>query len=113
MATTKKVKVNTTTGISEAGIPKIVAAVSAYKEVLTKKVSLTETDKQVQAAIKGITSEADFKTMLADIQRQMLALVNKLDKLTETVQGGVKSQYATDDANNQTFSNAAKSFNQE
>ena len=109
MAVTKKAKstVNTTTGINEAGIPKMISSISAYKDTIKKKVELTTSDKKIEAAIKGTSTEAAFKTMLVNIEQQMESLLDNLDGLSNALQANVKTSYVENDKNNQSFADVS------
>lgn len=111
MATVKKAA-NTTTGISVPGIPKIVSAVDAYKDAIKKKIKLSATDKQVEVAIKGTSSEASFKNMTTAIDQQMENLLNRLDKLTSDLDTILKNAYGTHDSSNQSYADVTNSLNQ-
>ena len=96
-----------TTGINTAGMSKVKVALESYRNAVAKKCDVSATTAQVQAAVKGTSSEASLRTMAVAIDTKMkayIAQLNQYDKLLDTM----KNSYTTNDTNNTTFSEVTK-----
>ena len=100
-----------TTGINTAGLSKIKSALNAYRNSVSRTCNVSATAAQVQAAVKGTSSERTLKQMAAAIDakmRQYISQLNQYDRLLDTMKGA----YTTNDSANTSFSEISKKLNQ-
>lgn len=99
-----------TTGINTAGLSKIKVALEAYRNAVSRKCNVSATTAQVQAAVKGTSSEATLRQMALAIDtkmKQYISQLNQYDKLLDSM----KSAYSTNDQSNSSFSEVTKKLN--
>ena len=93
MATT-----SATVGINAEGVNKIIEAIKTYKINVTKAIDVSVTDKVIQAAVKGLASEAAIKAATAELNKAIVDFLNFVDKyeglLTKT-----RENYKSHDSN--------------
>ena len=100
-----------TTGITLSGIGKVKSALDNYRAAVIKKCNVSATAAQVQAAIKGSTSENTLKAMANAIDTKMKDYIRQLNQY-DNLLDEMKSSYVSNDQNNSSFTDVSKKISE-